>query len=320
MPEATFVRDAEFYPVTLESAAGSGELRQMKDGRAAYYRSANNVGASQSDKVLFTEEGTVTLPKANGVVLLDGGEAFWDHSANAITYKPANDRDFYAGTIVGDFSSGDGSCQVNLNVKPNWLIDFNRDPFDTVCTGTQALGGFGEPAIRGGARKFRITATNEAQKVDMLSQAGFAKTANAIVKAIVNVRDDGSGTVVDVSVGVADDTHATNADTIANSIFIHLDANDLNIYAESDDGTTEVAATDTTIDYTAGTPFEVWIDMRDPADVQIYINAALVLGATTFNVDATTPTWKLLIHVEKSPSTDTYEIDVNELKVRIAEQ
>lgn len=320
MPEATFVRNFDKVPVTLEAAQGSGELIQLKSGRAAYYRSANNVGASQGDTIEETTSGTVTLPKTNGVVMLDGGEAFWDHSASAITYKPANDRDFFVGTIVGDYSSGDANCQVNLNVRPSWLIDFNRDPFDTVCTGTQAIGGFGEPAMRGGARKFRITATNEAQKVDMLSQAGFAKTANAICKAIINVRDDGSGTVVDVSVGLADDTHATDADTIANSIFVHLNANDVNIYAESDDGTTEVAATDTTIDYTANTPFEVWFDMRDPADVQIYINAALVLGSTTFNVNASSPTWKLLIHVEKSSSTDTYELDVNEFKVRIAEQ
>lgn len=319
MPEATFVRNAEQYPVLLESAAGSGQLSQMKDGRAGYYRSANNVGASSADNVLFTTEGTVTLPKTNGVVLLDGGEAYWDHSANTITFRPANDRDFYAGTIVGDFSSGDANCQVNLNVRPSWLIDLARDPFETIIVGTRALGVM-DLQRRGGAHKIMLSSTSEAQKIDMLSQAGFAKTANAIGKFVINVRSDGAGTVVDVSVGFADGTDATSADTIANSIFCHLDANNTNINFESDDGTTEVAATDSTLDYTENTPFEVWIDMRNPADVQIYVDAALVLGSTVFNVDATTPTWKILIHVEKSSAADTYEIDINEAKVRTAEQ
>lgn len=318
MPEAVFVRTFDQTRITAAGAIGAGELIQLANGQAGYYDS--NTAASSGDGIVFRTRDTVTLAKATGVVLLDGGRAYWDHSANNITFRPANDRDFYAGTIVGDAASGDSVCTVNLNAQQENIIDFNRDAFDTVCVGTQALGGFGEPAIRGGARKFRITATNEAQKVDMLSQRGFSKDANAIIELIFNVADDGSGTVVDVSLGVANGTNATNADSITESVFIHLDANDVNIYAESDDGTTEVAATDTTVDYTAGTPVEVWMDMRNPADVQIYLDGVLVLGATTFNVNAATGPLKGLIHIEKSSSTDTYELDVGRFVARLMEQ
>jgi hypothetical protein len=317
MADATFVRDWDQTRVTLAASAGAGEVWQMKDGRAAYL---DTTAQSSGDKPLFTTSGTVTVTKSNGVVILDGGRVYWDHSANSATYKPANDRDFYLGTAVGDWASGDTQMTVNLNVEQSNLIDFQRDAFDTVLVGTQAVGGFGEPKLRGGARKFNITATNEAQKVDMLSQFAFDKAANAIAELIFNVRDDGSGTVVDVSMGLANDTHASSADTITESLFIHLDANDVNIYAESDDGTTEVAATDTTIDYTAGTPVEVWFDLRDPADIQIYVNGALVLGSTTFSLAAAAGPLKLLLHFEKSSSTDTYEIDVNRFCARIAEQ
>lgn len=318
MPDAFQTADWDKQRVTIAAGVSKGELWSLGNGQAAFIPDAPHNSGDQPD---FQISGVCTVTKANGVKFLDGGRVYWDHSANAATYKPVNDRDFYIGTSFGDWEAGDLTMQVNLNAQQSNLIDFNRDAFDTVLVGTQAVGGFGEWKLRGGARKANITATNEAQKIDMLSQFAFSKTANAIIEGIVNVRDDGSGTVVDVSIGIANDTHASDAGAITESCFIHLDANDVNIYAESDDNAAgEVAATDTTIDYTAGTPFEFWIDTRNPADIQIYINAALVLGASTFTLDAATGPFKLLIHVEKSSSTDTYELDVNRFVARLMEQ
>jgi hypothetical protein len=107
-------------------------------------------------------------------------------------------------------------------------------------------------------------------------------------------------------------------------VFIHLDGNGTPINVESDDGTTEVAATDTTLDYTEGSEVAnrvyFTIDMRNPADVQVYVNGALVLGSTVFNVSAATGPWRLLVHLEKTASTDTYRVAVDELRARFAEQ
>jgi predicted RecA/RadA family phage recombinase len=318
MPDAIFNAAFDKERVTLAAGISAGEIWQMKSGLAAYN---NGIARSSGDQPEFTTEGVVTVTKSNGVVILDGGRVYWDHSAGSATYKPANDRDFYIGVAVGDWESGDLLMNVRLNAQQANIIDFQRDAFDTVLIGTQAVGGFGEWKSRGGAVKCNITSTSEAQKADMLSQFAFDKTANAIVELIFNVRDDGSGTVVDVSMGVANDTHASNADTITESCFIHLDANDTRIFAESDDNAAgEVNATDTTITYTAGTPVEVWFDFRNPADIQIYINAALVLGSTTFTISAATGPFKLLLHVEKSSAADTYEIDINRFHARIAEQ
>jgi hypothetical protein len=154
----------------------------------------------------------------------------------------------------------------------------------------------------------------------MLSQFGFARTANAIVELIFNVDSDGAGTVVDVSMGLANATNATDADLITESLFVHLDANNVNINLESDDGTNEVAATDTTLDYTEDTPVEVWFDLRDEADIQVYVNGALALGSSTFRLDNATGPLKLLLHIEKTASTDAYVLDVNRFHARIAEQ
>lgn len=317
MPEANYVRAFDKWNLTLAASAGAGEVRQLSDGRAGYLATT---AKSSGDVTDYTTDGVVTIPKATGVYILDGGRVFWDHSANNATYKTANDRDFYIGTAQGDYGSGDAFLNVNLNRQQSNILDIARDAWVDAVIGTQAVGAFGPARRRGGSHNILITATNEAQKVDILTRDGFSKDANAIAELIFNVISDGSGTVVDVSLGIANGTNATDADSITESVFIHLNANSTTIYAESDDGTTEVAATDTTITYTEGTPVEVWFDFRDPADVQIYVNAALVLGSTTFNVNAATGPFKLLAHVEKTSSTDTYELDVNRLVARLMEQ
>lgn len=325
MPEAVFVRDWDQTRLSLAASTGAGELRALADGRAGYYDSS--VGASSGDKILITTSGQVTLPKTNGVAILDGACCYWDHSASSITYKQNNDQDFFAGTAAGDYASGDTQIVVNLNVKPAYLIDFGRgfseDAFISALVGTVAVSGC-NIFRRGAAHNFVLNSTSEAQKLDALSVNGFSKDANWIVEGAFRVVSDGAGTNTDVSLGIANATHASDADSIAESVFIHLNGNEVNVYAESDDGTTEVPATDTTVDYTEGTALstriEFWMDGRDPSDIQIYVNGTLVLGSTVFNVNVATGPFFLLAHVEKSSSADTYEIALDWLRVRIAEQ
>lgn len=322
MAEATPATGADTATLTAAAAASAGEVWQLRDGRAGYLTGSNAV--TSGTRATFRADGVVVMPKAAGVALLDGGRAFWDHSANAVTFRKVDDRDFYLGRIVGDAASADTTCAVNLNVDPAYDLDLVRDVYATVPVGTQALGGFLPPQRAGGGLSLVLTATSEAQKVDALSVEGFATGANAIVEFAFRVPTGGSGGGVDYSLGVANDTHATNADSITDSIFIHLDGGALDILAESDDGTTEVAATDTLVNFTAGSAVanrvEVWFDMRNPADVQVYINGVNVLPATVFNVNASVATWRLLVHLEKTSGTETADLVVDWMRARFAEQ
>lgn len=321
MADAIFNHAANETRITLASALGAGEIWQLKDGRAAFYDS--QVAASSGDKLYIRTDGQITVTKTNGVVILDGAPVYWDHSANSATYRANNDRDFFLGTAVGDWASGDTQMLVNINVQPSYLVDLARDAFITSITGTQALNGLAL-LRRGAAHNFVLSSTNEAQKLDALSVNGFAPGANAIVEGAFRVVSDGAGTAVDANLGIASATHATDADSIAEHLFVHLDANNTNINIQSKDGTTTVAATDTTTDYTEGsalsTRVEFWFDLRDPADIQCYINGALVLGSSTFRLDNAVGPLFLLAHVEKTASTDTYELALDWLRVRIAEQ
>lgn len=307
MADALFSKSGDTENITLAAAASAGELRQMPDGRAGVMVGTN--AAVSGDVRAFKKSGVHTLTKAANIVLLAGGRAYWDHSANAVTFRKVNDRDFYVGTVVGDAASADTTVAVDLNVDPKPTINLLTDGALSVATGTAAAGGFGLPAIRGGVPSLSLTATNEAQCVDMLSVDRVAVASNPIAEFVVRLGANGSASAVDLNFGLANATSTTDADAIAESVFIHIDGGALDILAESDDGTTEVAATDTTVNITEGSAVanrvEVWMDARNPADIQIYIDGVLVLGSTVFTLGAATGPIGLLAHLEKTSGTAT---------------
>lgn len=322
MADAVFVRDSNDRRVTLAAAASAGEVRQLADGKAAVLSGLN--AATSGDRRTFNTAGQFTLTKTTGIVFLDGGRVYWDHSANAAHYKKVNDRDFYLGRAVGDAASSDTTCVVDLNADPRYDLDLARDPCLSVTVGTPAAGGFGYPVKLGGTAILELTATNEAQKVDLMTVDGFAIGANAIIEGAFRIINDGSNATQDFTIGAASGTHATDFQSVAEFVAVSTVGNSTNLNVQSDDGTTDVAPTDSTADYTEGSAVaqrvEFWIDTRDPSDCQVYINGALVLSATTFTLAAATGPLFLIAHLEKTSGTDVYKVAVDWLRARFAEQ
>jgi hypothetical protein len=309
MSEAIHLRAKEDIRLVAASAMDPGQVMQLPDGRAAYLNSKS--GAAINDRIAPAVSGQVTMPKTTGIVLLDGGRAYWDYSANAVTFRKVNDRDFYLGRIVGDAASADTTCVVNLNVDPQADICLlnGEGGVLSVATGTAAAGGFGLPVKYGKSAALSLTATSEAQCVDMLSVDRVAVSANPIAEFVVRLGANGSTSAVDLNFGLANGTSTTDADAITESVFFHIDGGALDILAESDDGTTEVNATDTTVNITAGSAVanrvEFWIDTRNPADIQLYIDGVNVLPSTVFTLGAATGPIGLLAHLEKTTGTAT---------------
>lgn len=322
MADASRYLDTPDLTVTLAAAASAAQLRQLADGRVGWMQNLSTAGAI-GDRRIFATGDQVSIPKTTGICFLDGGRAYWDRSARAGHYKQVDDQDCYIGTCVGDAASADSTMIVNLNIAQQHKMNLVTMPFSTAIVGTQALGGLALNR-RGGALNFVLNATNEAQKLDALSKDGFGINANSIVEFAFNIISDGSGTVVDVSLGVANATHATDADSITNHLFLHLDANATAIKLQSKStGKSTVTATDTTTVYVEGAGnanrVEGWMDFRNPADVQVYVNGVNVLPASVFDLSGAT-TLYLLSHIEKTASTDTYEFDAEWMFARTAEQ
>jgi hypothetical protein len=296
----------------LAAATVTGyNLWQLPTGRVGVLDSAVSV-ASGSYFDMRTD-GQWTVTKAIGFSALKGGRAWWDRSARSINYKKVNDQDCYAGRFAEDASSAATVCVVDINADPPYDIDLLRDGALCIPTGTQAVGGFGLPKVLGNARMLELTATNEAQCIDIFS-----------VEFIFRVPVNGSTSAVDFSAGIANGTSTTDADAITEHVLFHIDGGSLAINAQSKDTSTTVTATDTTVTFTAGSAVanrvEVWIDTRDPAGAVLYVNGSRVLSGTAFVLTAATGPLGLLVHLEKSSSAATGQFVIDAARVRYAEQ
>jgi len=290
----------------------TGNLRQLADGRAGIVVGLNAANLVAGTLLQQEPAGIVNVAKA-AVATLDGGNAYVNLANQNVNYKALNNQDFLIGTFVGDQAAGDPTCNVLLGSDGRPVLDLARDPFTTALVLTA-----GAPSITryGGANQLALDATNEAQKVDALSDAGFGfdgLNTGGIFEAEINVVSDDSSTHGVFSIGLASGTHATAFSSIAHAIGFQLKAHDTHIYAICND--TPVVQTDTTVTYTAGTPFQVWIDMRVPGAPKLYVNGIQVLASTSFAVTYVSP-WYLLAHLVKTATTDTFTVKVNYARLR----
>lgn len=312
MAEAVYLNPGVSVDYTPTVAMTAGEVRQFADGRAAF--APTEIAAGKKGAV--TVSGIVTLAKTTSMVMLAGSRVFWDHSANKAHLLQVNDRDFYIGIVQEDAASDDTTVNVAINADPRYTISLG-DGFNCVPIRTA-----GWPDIIGHAEGVSMIfdATAEAQKLDALSHRGVAVDSPCLVEAEICINANGSAGAVDFNCGLANETNATDADTIAESLFVHIDGSSLNILAESDDGSTEVAAEDTSEDAVEGTPFLVQWDLSDWEDIQMYVNGVNVLASEVFALDAATGPLKLLAHMEKTSDAATANITVRRLGLRLREE
>ena len=269
--------------LSAAAAVASGEIQQLPSGRAGVFTAQN--AAASGDVVAFADEGKFTVLKTTSQVWIKGDPIWWDHSANTATCNEpigAGDRDFYLGVACEDATSAATTGIVDLNKPVSWIIDSTRDVFDfniikTVVGSTTVE----VPLIfnRAGCTFMQFGTTAEAQTVSMISDRSFAVGSNWICEILLQLDTAADNAAVDIDVGVASAAGTTDFEAVAEFAAFHLDGDDLNIDAHSDDGTTDKAPTDTTIDIVAGTPIRLKLDGRDLTDVKYYINGAEVLSA-----------------------------------------
>lgn len=318
--EATYLKDDDVVELTAAAALASGQVIQLPDGRAGFV-AGTGAGVAAGDLAGVQVEGHVTVQKTTSMVILDGGRVYWDHSANKAHYKTANDRDFYLGTAVGDAAFAATTMVVDLNNRPVYAIDLAGGPTLSQSNWVaEATNGLGVTLLPGGGAQLAFDAVNEAAQAALYSARTLPIASNPIMECRVALFDKGDNAALDINVGLASGSHATDFQSVAEQVSVHLNGNALDLFAESDDGTTDVNETDTTVNVVDDTYFEVWIDCRNPADVQIYVDGALVLGSTVFDLSAATGPIFPIVHMEKTADDTSADFRVDFLRVRTAEQ
>jgi predicted RecA/RadA family phage recombinase len=291
---------------TPTAALVAGQVIHLPDGRAAYAPTEIAAGVLGSVQV----SGIVTLLKPAAMVMLKGTRVYWDHSASKSTVVfGTSTLDYYVGVVEESTTAAATTVDVSLNQEPAYTVSlkegFHSVPVDTAGQ-TQVIG-------HGNGVSLIFDTATEAQKQDALSIRDWPVAADGILTALICVNLNGDDAAFDLNIGIANATHATDADSITESLFCHINGSDLNIYAESDDGTTEVAATDTTIDFVVGTPFLFQADCTDNSDVQLYIDGVAILTAPVFDLSAATGPLKLLVHAEKTSNNSPGNITVMDM-------
>lgn len=328
--QAQYVGEGEMIDWIADADYANGDVIQLRDGRAAVV--SQNVDAGDAVGVFVS--GLFLIQKTASIVILMGSRLFWDHSADKCHLLHGNDRDFFLGSAVGGgpthittattagvsgptiaAKATGTTVMVALNAKAlnemSLASGFAHVPVLTAGLTAQAYG-VGEGV------NLLLDATAEAQKMDALSFRSMAVEALSIVDVLLCVNSDANA-VADCNVGLANGTHATDADSITEHLFVHLDGGSTAIKLQSKDGTTTVPATDTTVAYTAGTPFLVQFDLSNTSDVQAYVNGINVLPATAFKLNAAAGPHKLLAHYEKSGTATLGNISVLSLLARPAQ-
>ncbi len=321
MTDAIYRNTDDVIKMTAPAAVAAGDVLQLPDGRLGVYQGQK--AAASGDTIALAVRGIFLLAKTASVCLLEGGEVFWDRSANKVNFEPAA-GDFFAGTVVADAAAADTTVLVAINVRPNYDIDFNGAP-DSRCLWTMGVtNGLGvTEATYAAPTILAFDAAAEAAMAALHPTSAWNKTPIAdlgIVGFRVAIYDKGDNAALDINIGVANGTHATDFESVTEFVGLHFDGNDLAINAMSRDGTTTVASTDTTVVAVDDTEFEVWIDFRNIDDIQIYIDGVNVLPDSVFKMDAASGPVFPIVHLEKTSDDTPADVRVFRITSRTTDQ
>jgi len=300
MAEAALYQDGTMIDWTPTAAVAAGEVIQLKDGRAAFAPTAIAAGVLGSVQV----KGIAKVAKVITQTMLVSNQVFWDTSASTCNLLHGGSSDFYLGTVVEDAAYTGTTVKVNLNEKPKYTLALS-DGFWAVPIPAITANPQGMMFAHGNGVSMVFDTAAEAEKFDALSTNAVATSTPGILQARVCINLNGDASAFDFNVGLANESHATNADTITSSLFLHTDGGSLNLNFESDNATAEVAAEDSTIDAVVGTPFLVTWDLRSWSDIKVYVNGLRVCDGTTgtartFTLAGVAGPLKLLAHMEKT--------------------
>ncbi len=314
--QAILKSDADSESIVAAATIASGEVIQLADGRAGVYEGLN--AAASGDTINVRTKGRFTCLKTAGINLLKGGRAFWDRSANKVNYKPAS-GDFFMGTVFADALAAASNVVIDLNVKPNYAIEFDGNADGDCLMAQESTGGLGVvEATLAQPTTLAFNSTSEVAQAALYPSEAKNHTPIAdlgIYEFDLAIYDIGAA-ALDINIGIANGSHGTDFESVTEFAGFHLDGNVLTILAQSRDGTTTVSVVTTTVDAVDDAFFELWIDARDPTDVQLYIDGVNVLAASVFKLNAATGPMYPIVHLEKTIDAATADVRVKRITAR----
>lgn len=306
--EAILSRPCGAVQITAAAALSCGQVTQLPDGRAGVV--IPQIGAAAGEVAAVEVAGQYRISKAPSVVLLDGQTAYWDSANSRLSYT----GDFAVGMVLGDAAAADTTALVDLNVLPQPVIALGKDTWTNEAT----LGlGVTATALGGGPElTLAFDGVAEAAQAALFSDATIDVDDKPILEGWIAVYDIGDAAALDINIGLASGSHATDFDSVAAFAGIHFDGSDLSIKCRSDDTANPVADVDSTVDAVDDTYFFLQVDARDKDDVRIYRNGVRLAAGSTFVLSGYSSTLVPIVHQEKTNDDTPADVRVKGLWVR----
>lgn len=324
------------YDATYGLALAGPEDREL--GTTEKRHIVSGLGASENANVVLANAQGVVMMVAAGAfsawdVLYGAEDGTVDDTPNA---NPIGVAFGVAATAAGDIvpvlripglSASDGDQVGGIDEFYDFVGDFPAAATaitDSVWTKVETNGlGVISSDEANGVLKFSFDAVAEVAVAALyMANAPLDIDQNPIVDFRLAVYDIGDDAALDINFGVADDTHATDMDSATVSALFHLDGADLSLCCESDDGTAETAATDTTVDLVDDTFYDFRVDLTDKSDVKFFYRAVgavswtQLLSSTTFDLSNYTGTLTPIVHVEKTSNDTTADVRLDFCRIR----
>lgn len=173
-----------------------------------------------------------------------------------------------------------------------------------------------------GVLKFSFDAVAEAATATLFMERSPLSPLGGVCEFLLGVFDIGDNAALDIDFGVASDDHATDFEAISQFAAFHLDGNDLSLKVHCDDGTTDTAAVDTTVDLVDNTYYAFKVDYTDPASVKFYYRAVgapawtRLASGTTFDCSAFTSNLTPIVMVEKTSDDTTADVRLDRIRAK----
>jgi len=185
----------------LAPAAGEyGDVIQTADGRASVVLGADGASSafSSGDKITVAKTGQFKVLKTSSVVLLAGGKAFWDRSAEKANYTCAS-GDFFLGRIVEDAASSDTEVIVDLNVEPRYAVELGKGRWTNGATD-----GLGVSLVAEGGPELKLAfdAVAEVAMAALYSVDTVPCADGPIFEGKIAIYDIGDDAALDINLGL----------------------------------------------------------------------------------------------------------------------
>lgn len=276
----------------------------------AYETVDNSSGAASADNVRVFVKGDFEMT-VTGVGDEDSGKAVYAVSDDPLTASQllfTGHPDAFVGRIVHKHATNEAVVRLRgwmeaPDRRDDGALEFVYDAQPVDLTGAVAgtsspCGDWTAHSVLGlgstqdqaqGALSLAFDATAEVAQASIETPVCMSITKGISFEMVLNLEDIGDNAALDIDWGlgnVLDATTRANMDdgTLTQHVRFHMNGASANILAESDDGTTDVAAADTTIDnvVTAGSRKRFNIIARPDLSCELWIDEVQVLTSTSF--------------------------------------